>query len=143
MAQEFREIYGNIPGVVRGLFRDAQKAQSAAEGLLAMGVAPRDLQVVPITPPEQRKYARPMLEILGIRKPKREEKKEATQGPGQFKPGDVVVLVRLREWTRDRVEKALLDMGADELAYFPPPGEGEVIGAKVAPARPTYTRPGA
>lgn len=142
MAQEFREIYGNIPGVVRGLFHDAQKAQAAGERLLALGVAPRDLQVIPITPPEERKYARPLLEVLGIRKPKKEEKK-AEQGPGQFKPGDVVVLVRLREWTRDRIEKALLDLGADELAYFPPPGEGEVIGAKVAPARPTYTRPSA
>lgn len=142
MAQEFREIYGNIPGVVRGLFHDAQKGQEAGERLLSLGVAPRDLQVIPITPPEERKYARPLLEILGIRKPRKEEKK-AAQGPGQFTPGDVVVLVRLREWTRERVEKALLDMGADEVAHFPPPGEGEIIGAKVAPARPTYTRPSA
>lgn len=142
MAQEFREIYGNIPGVVRGLFRDAQKGQEAGERLLSMGVAPRDLQVIPITPPVERKYARPLLEVLGIRKPRREEEK-AAQGPGRFTPGDVVVLVRLREWARERAERALLDMGADEVAYFPPPGEGEIIGAKVAPARPTYTRPSA
>lgn len=142
MAQEFREIYGNIPGVVRGLFHDAQKARAAGDRLLSMGVPSRDLQVIPITPPEERKYARPLLEILGIRKPRKEEKKPES-GPGQFKPGDAVVLVRLREWPRDRVENALLDMGADEVAYFPPPGEGEIIGAKVAPARPTYTRPSA
>jgi len=142
MAQEFREIYGNIPGVVRGLFHDGQKAQAATERLLAMGVPPRDLQVIPITPRQERKYARPLLEVLGIRKPKREEKK-AEQGPGQFKPGDVVVLVRLREWPRERTEQALLEMGADEVAYFPAPGEGEIIGAKLAPARPTYTRPNA
>jgi|YNPNPStandDraft_1061719.scaffolds.fasta_scaffold32858_4 hypothetical protein len=139
MAQEFREIYGNIPGVVRGLFHDAQKGQAAGERLLAMGVAQRDLQVIPITPAEERKYTRPLMEVLGIRKPKQ----RVEQAASPFKAGDVVVLVRLREWTRERVEKVLLDMGADELAYFPPPGEGEIIGAKVAPARPTYTRPSA
>lgn len=142
MAQELREIYGDIPGVVRGLFRDAQKGKEAGERLLSVGVAPRDLQVIPITPPEERKYSRPLLEVLGIRKRKAPAEK-AEQGPGQFKPGDVVVLVRLREWARERVERALLEMGADEVAYFPPPGEGEIIGAKVAPARPTYTRPNA
>ncbi len=142
MAQESQEVYGNIPGVVRGLFRQGQKGHAAAERLLAMGVPPRDMQVVPITPPEVRKYARPLLEILGIRKP-RSAAKQAQEGAGRFQPGDVVILVRLREWTRERAEKALLELEADEVAYFPPPGEGGMVDVKLAPARPTSTQPGA
>jgi hypothetical protein len=136
MSQEFREIYTNIPAAVRGLFHDASKGLNAGEQLKAMGLSPRDFEVIPITPVETRKVARPLLEVLRLRKAKVVETVVE-----QFNLGDVVILVRLSEWTRGQTEQALRDLGADEVTYFPLPGEEGAIGAKVAPARRTEARP--
>jgi hypothetical protein len=136
MTQEFREIYANIAAAVRGLFHDADKGLRAGEELKAMGLPPRDLEVIRITPIETRKVARPFMEIIGLRKAKKVE--TVVQ---QFNLGDVVLLVRLREWKRDKAEAALRDLGADEVTYFAPPGEEGAFAAKIAPARPTETSP--
>lgn len=132
MSSEFREMYVQIPGVVRGLFHNAEKAQQAGERLKSLGLSPRDLEVISITPEEKRKVARPLLEILGIRK-----KKKVAEVAHQFIVGDAVVIIRLHEWKRDQAEQVLREAGADEVTYFPPPGEEGAIGAKVAAARRT------
>ena len=136
MSSEFREIYINIPAVVRGLFHDASRGLNAGEQLKARGLPPRDLEVVPITPVETRRVSRSLLEIIGLRKTKK-----AVEVAHQFIMGDVVVIVRLHDWKRDQAEQALREAGADEVTYFPPPGEEGAIGAKVAPARRVDTQP--
>jgi hypothetical protein len=132
MSNEFREIYINIPAVVRGLFHSAEKAQQAGEHLKSLGLSPRDLEVIPITPTETRRVSRPLLEVLGLRK-----KKKVAEVARQFIVGDAVVIVRLHEWKRDQAEQALREAGADEVTYFPPPGEEGIIGARITAARPT------
>jgi hypothetical protein len=130
MAEELREVYGTIPGVVRGLFKDREKGLNAGERLLSMGMSTRDLDIIPITAAETRRVSRSLLEAIGLRKAK-----ARVTAVAKFEPGEIVVLVRLREWSRDKVEKALKDLGADELEYFGPPGEGPDVVARVAPAR--------
>jgi len=133
MSQELREMYANIPAVVRGLFHQAEKGLAAEARLNEMGLSARDIEVVPITKAEERKRSRPILEVLKIKRPKKSQEAQKLQ----FTPGEVVVILRLREWTRDKAETALKEMGADEVHYFPPPGEDESVAVKVAAARPT------
>jgi hypothetical protein len=130
MSQELREMYANIPAVVRGLFHHAERGLAAEGRLRELGISPRDVEVIPITKEEVRKRSRPILEVLRIRRAKHQEVQKL-----QFTPGEVVVIVRLHEWTRDKAETALKEMGADEVAYFPPPGEDTSVAVKVAAAR--------
>ncbi len=130
MAQEFKVMYGNIPAVVRALFRDSAKGSAAAEKLRAMGLAERDLEVIPITPKVEGPSGRSLLERLGLRKAKK-----AVALEEKFHVGETVLVVRLREWSREKAEAALKDLGADELEYFPPPGDEVPDIAYVAPAR--------
>ena len=132
MAEEFRTIYSNIPAAVRALFRDAAKGNAAAEKLRAMGLAERDLEVIPITARAEVYRSTPLLERLGLRK-----SKKAALAALKFHAGETVLVVRLREWPQDKVEATLKDLGADEMEYFPPPGEEMSEMAHVAPARPT------
>lgn len=131
MAEEIKVMYGSIPGVVRALFHDKEKGDAAAEKLLAMGLPERDLEVIPITPREETRRSRPLLEILGLRK----SEKAAVAVPAKFQAGEIVLLVRLQNWSREQTEATLKDLGADEVTYFPPAGEETSEVAYVAPAR--------
>jgi hypothetical protein len=136
MADEFREIYANIPGAVRGLFHDAAKGQQASEQLKAQGLSPHDLEVIPITPVETRRVARSLMEVIGLRKAKKVETVVR-----DFNLGDLVLLVRLGDWNRDKTETALHDLGADQVTYFAPPGEGGAVSGKISVVRATKTQP--
>lgn len=131
MAEELRAVYGNIPGAVRAVFRDPAQAKAADERLRGMGLAARDVDIIPVTSAaEAKRVARPLLEVIGLRKPKAKKVQEL-----KFRTGDTVVLVRLRGATRSQVEATLQELGAEEIAYFGPPGEtGEAI-VRIAPAR--------
>ncbi len=133
MADEFRQLYGNIPAAVRALFHDSAKGSAAAEKLRAMGLAECDLAIIPITAREEGISSRPLLERLGLRK-----SKKAALAALKFQTGETVLLVRLREWPRDKAEAVLKDLGAEEIKYFPPPGDDVPDIAYVAPARAAH-----
>ncbi len=76
MSEELRAIYGNIPGVLRGVFRDPAKAEAVGERLRGMGLAARDVDIIPVTAAEVKRVARPLLEVIGLRKPKAKKVQE-------------------------------------------------------------------